>query len=341
MAHGVAFTPLSFTVHDYIHRNLDPRPKALKQFILNELAAQVEQGHSLDFAAPILVEQALQRYQLLNEGLNHLFNYYIIHLNMHHDEGTFKKAMAGFFWVMRERTQIVPDIYKTGDFAQVLKFLAGDDFITAEEGKSDRNGSQKLKIDPESWAASYDLYATSPLTGETALTDEEIANKTLELLRSTNPETDLFISPDQMEAKHTYSIKMTKRFIDIMLKANHGLNSSLSVPTLYHKWLTLDDSRALLKYAGINIEKPSLDSKKEREARFMALATLESVEKAIKELVTNFAESSINLASINWLEGFNANLQDHYRARFEELESGYNAKLTCLNSRFRKSKITI
>lgn len=323
MAHGVGFSPLSFTVHDYVHHDLDPRRKSLEQFVADELAEQVKKGRSLDLIAPLVIEEASKRYQLLNTGLDHLFNYYLKNLNLDHNKSAFKKGMAGFFWVLHERTGIVSNLYKTGDFIQVLKLLAGNDFIETEAEQS-----QNITVNYQSWTTPHDFYTTSALTGESFLTDEEIATKTKELLLA--PSSELYAY--QPENVSSYSVKMTKRFIDVNVTYNHH-NLSFSAPTLYHKWLNLDDNKALLKYAGIVIEKPKIEGEKERDARSIALKTLKDTEKAIKQLTTDFVNYSEQLATNTWLKNNSTSLIDYYKASFEELKNDYDIKLIIATTR--------
>lgn len=315
-AHGVKSSALAFTVHDRIHSELDPRRKSLKQFLINEIAAQVEKGSVFGEVAPILLEKAVKHYQLVNEGLDHLFDYYLTHLCLHHDEDKFKKAMAGFFWILHERVDVAPDLYKTSDFSKVLKILAGEDFIVTGKEKSTED-----KANYESWIAPEDFYPTSPTTGETILTDTEIAKKAMKQILNSNSDPYSLSVFSQEESSLSSNVQMTKRFIDVNYEAKNGKKLSFSVPTLYHKWHNMEDNIALLKYAGVNFEKPDISNKGEREGRAIVLSALGNVEKLIKELVGNFVTCSTEIISTNWLKDNTTNLQDYYRSQFEKLES--------------------
>lgn len=74
IAHSLKFSPLAFTVHDYVHPKQDPRRKALKQFVINKIYADIKAGKAFHILAPLISEQALKRYQLLKTGFNNLFD---------------------------------------------------------------------------------------------------------------------------------------------------------------------------------------------------------------------------------------------------------------------------
>ncbi|HXF90998.1 MAG TPA: hypothetical protein VNJ29_03610 [Candidatus Nitrosotenuis sp.] len=345
-AHGTTFSPLSFTAHDFLHAEADTRRKALKAFVTQELAEQVKKGDVLFKSAPIIIEQAVKRYQLVNESLAHLFNFHVTQLNLDKDESAFKRAMAGFFWILHEQGTFNTYIYKTGDFKDIVRLLADQPLTSAEKKEEPESSSTPTTSSSavkqqnyQLWESPLDFYPTSVLTGETQLTDKEIADNAIEVMSkegftSQNFNSEIF-NYYVKEDPH-YTVTTSKRFIDVDIIGTNGQKFRFSVPTLYHKWLNMDDNLALLKYAGTVIEKPSIDGKKERDARQIAISTLTKVEKALNTLTVDFLESSLKLVDIKWLNEYSESLTDHYRTRYSALDGEYQEQLKAVIESYKK-----
>ncbi len=340
-AHGTMLSPLGFSTHDFLHAEADPRRAALEQFVVDELAAQVKLGDQELKSAPIILEHAVKRYQLLNEGLNHLFNYHLTQLNLYHHEAAFKKAMAGYFWILHEEIVFNPDLYKTNNFKDVLKCLADKMPEVKKDTTSEdlsvllnntKAATPSSEPDYESWDSPEDFFVTSPITGEPQETDEEIAKKAIDYLKSgksrfqyVNNDSFTYLIGDNPISK----VSCSDRFIDIQVTAKNGHKYRLSFPTLFHKWANMDDHLNLLKYAGIALEKPSIDGMKDREKRSIVIKTLGTVKKALDSLVDDFLDQSLKLVDLKWLE--DVSLTSVFQKKGEQLDQEYQEKLKALN----------
>ena len=223
--------------------------------------------------------------------------------------------MARLFVILHEESAVIPQIYETSDFLEVLKLLVGMGTTATEGGSSDKILSQKAFFDVDKTSM------TSPLAGKTTLSDNEIVIRTIKKL---NLDTFSSNSSDPLEFITSYTVEKAPYFIDVSWITKQGQSHHSNFSTLLYEWLNMNDFIALLKYAGVDIIKPVIEDKHEEEARAIAIETFRNIDKAIKELTTDFIESCERIMSVKRLENNNTSLRDYYRLQFEELEKQYN-----------------
>ena len=196
-------------------------------------------------------------------------------------EGDKKPALAGFFWMQHEaspfeatRTRSVEgvsvsdDIFEVDSFSEILEMLT--------------EASKSIINDMESWESFVDRFTTSPLTGMSFLSEDELVNSVrAHFFPEEGPDLNV-------------TLEKNRRFIKINFSKKSGWTRFSMTTTLAHKWDNVDDSLAILKYAGKKLIKPDLNVlgpiHKQRET---AMTFLGKVQEELCGLLDNFREKAM------------------------------------------------
>lgn len=328
-AHGIDLSQLGFGTHDYLHAELDSRRRALEQFVLHEVAIQLKAGDIELKSTPLILDYAVRRFNLLNEGLSSLFNAHLIQLHLSKDTAAFKRAMGGYNWILHEKVVLNSNIYKTNNFNDVLRLMCDMALETTTPPTASTN--DVAEFDYFSWESPHEFIATFPLNGETIETDREIGIKAMEYLKSGKHPTYPYINKENfsfyIDDNAPCSVEISPRFIDVSITGKNAHKYQLSFPTLFHKWANMDDNLGLLRYAGVNLKKPHLDALNTRNARGTAMVMLETTEKELDKMVTDFLNNSLTLTLVEKVYEDSNSIVHDYQAKAEKLENEYREKL--------------
>lgn len=319
MAHGIDMTPVSFTIHDYLHTKIDPRRRALTTFFTHELDKQIENGDITLKSAPIVRKYVTDVFAMYKDALRKLFHLHLNKLSTDNDLSTFQRTIAAMHHLFHEASYLSPKVFEESNFKNILGHIAKQAPIQDEDDSEDSNEESSYD-DLFFFESSIDPFVTSPIDGSSSLTDSEMiaqlksyAGASLSDLPDTAP----------------YKIKETKRFIDVTLTSERGEEKHFAIPTLYQKWNNANDYISLLDYAGTKIQKPQLEGLKLRSQRDQVRTMLATIEKEVETLTNDFFKTSIDLSSktddINELS-----LADAYTLKFNELKENYDAQLSTI-----------
>lgn len=337
-AHGVDVSPLPFTVHDYLHGDVDPRRNALMALFMTEMVKQIKEGDLKVQSKTIVMNYALGMHDMYSKTMKDLFNLFLGKLSKDDDLTAFKKAMVGWFWILHEQPDFSKEVYATGDLKAILNHITGKKSIqlvpTQESAKvgsvNAQSASSDLSLgDIYGWDSPYDCLVSSPATGETFTHDQEIINEIFWHNHDCDDE-GCDISPPDV-SKIAYDINLTKRFVDVVLYQDNGKKVTHSLPTLFHKIKNMDDSIGLLNYAQCKVEKAEIDRKLTRNQREIVISKLKEVNNSMSGLVDFFLEESLKLISS---QDKGTPLAVAYAENFSKLQNEYKSNLE--NSGIRK-----
>lgn len=285
--HGTRMSRVTFSIHDVVHADLDPRENSLEKLIYYATDAFVEMGGNgpgfIKFYTPI----AVRRYMALMACLKAINHAFLSQLLPYAGKEEYKKAMLGFFLMTHEYAFYNSSSFTNNDLADVIHKLVA--------------GSKSGLLSNEAWESSYDPLQTSPFNGASTFSEAELINYAFnnKLVKDNTVSVgksfySLFPQPPREEsirklvhrARATPSI--SGRFIDIEFDLRTGQKKRYTYPTLFLKWHNIDDSLGLLKMAGVKIAKPDIAGLELPEARKVVTKTLNTVRSELMKLIDHF-----------------------------------------------------
>lgn len=290
--HGTSFSMFGFGTHDFLHYLSDRRRHHFLEYVIQEAEAHYLKGGSIPEFTKAFPPFARARYYNVMGSLQETYMNMVSKIIPTYGNKMFQKAMVGFFWIMHETMNFPASLYRTNDFESVLQT------ITAE---TDITGVSFAVENHDSWESDFDPLNTSPITGETGMTDNVIysyvmGNFGIEEANCYKYATYFPEGPIVASDVVGRSIKKSKRFIDVSFHMKDGSELTYTFPTLLHKWMNADDNIGLLAYGGTSLKKPNL--MEASDPRITAQDFLKTVEENIHMHVTYFKEMALSLANV-------------------------------------------
>lgn len=327
--HGETVSALGFAFHDLFHFKLDQRESSLLSYIYSIVAQHVQEGSFAEDVIPHVVSYAVEKYKLIMGSLKK------VHENVTED----KQALAGEFIAFHEALYFPEALFNLSNPADIFKKML--------------EGSLSHYQEIESWENPDDILMTSPSTGETSVSDEDIReialNQALEDSTVVNialmsgiynilnekGESRYVFEPEEQKTirkewlrKARFEVKKTPQFIDVIIKFPNGEKKTYTFPTLVRKWNNIGHSFELLKIAGIEMGKPELTGNFDQD-RQIVIGLLSKVRSELQGLMTAFGEKAI--ASFGEGEG---SYTQEYQAQFNDIEA--RAKQILESSKIQK-----
>jgi hypothetical protein len=224
----------------------------------------------VEFYAPYAVKKYLRIKNAFQE-----INYFFLNtLLSPYEKEEFKRVMAGFFLAVHESSGWSSHVFDQNTLKGVIELFV-------------ENTKENFK-DSESWGSPEDPFETSPSTGQSSLSLEEIKRYALKIHKT---------KEDDMNESDVI-IKKTKQFIDIILVSKNGKKEymkEITYPTLYQKWENMDDTIELIRcMGGKKYQKPDLlKISCPKKKRIVAINTLKYVQSEILSLLDEFKEKSL------------------------------------------------
>jgi len=285
-------TALGFGFHDLLHYKVDPRRRALHTYMRGLVAEYVKQGGFASDVVPQLVPLVVQKYKLMMEALK------VAHKNLEKQE---KEPRIGLFLMQHE----VPTFS-----AQFYTFKTPTEMVEAM-----RSGSEEAYKAVEAWENPDDPLQTSPLTGQSTLTDDQIRDIALQRAQvdgsiyeplgiyqvKAENESIIYITEEanRKAAKGQWIlqnsriiIKRSPQFIDAVFELRNGAKKVYSYPTLYRKWKNSRASLNMLRYAGRDLSQPALQDVSPEDARELVMGFLTEVRQNLTTTMQQFTERS-------------------------------------------------
>ena len=300
-AHGTEFSPVEFALHDKFHEQLDSKHHALYSTVIARVDEHLENGGSATDIEKI-IDAVINHYTALQSAMLGL-QLKIAETYYDSDRETYSKIMNGAFWLTHEYPSVSGEDLEAESFPSVLTSLT----------------SKVLGqfLEKESWENSQDPFETSPITGETKLSDQEITKKFFdeELMKETSVDFLQIIGYEDISfddkrekiISHLDSTEVHRdgsRFIYVTFKFKNGLEKKYRYTTLYHKWRNLDDALGLLGMSGIKIDKPDLtEIEGAGQQRLAAQKTIDRVVGHLKDQIKLFETASLDLITQPFVGG--------------------------------------
>jgi hypothetical protein len=283
--HGVKFSHLGMPLHDALHDKVDRRVYNLTKHVIKRADTFIATGGDAWNFAEIYPPIAVQKFQAVMGALEKIYGDFHTKLLVYRGLHDYRKAMVGFIWAAHEAPHFPAKLYNMNDLGQII------DTITSHSPMSAVNAA----VDEyDSWESSFDPLNTSPLDGSSSLSDDELYYHVLQSRAIEDAQIYKFTlnvrtkTPIYEEGIGASQIVRGKRFIDVSFEMKNGEELKYSYPTLYHKWLNMNDNIGLLAYGGTLIEKPELSCVE--DPRTLALAKLDEVSHGIAAHVKFFRE---------------------------------------------------
>jgi hypothetical protein len=281
--HGVSLSPYGFAAHDRLHAEIDPREDELHRHVLQRGEDYFCKGGNVDDFIEVYPSIAVAKYNLLRGALKEIYKNLGSKLLLRDGLDAYRKVMVGFFWILHEEPNFPSELYDMNDLNAVLKVIT-----PAPNNDLD------------------DPLQTSPLTGKTEMTDEDIIRYALKQTPSA--------ALDDIES---INVTRSPRFIDVTTRFRNGEKTEESFPTLYSEWEDVSDDLGLLEFGGTKIEKPDLT--RVEAPRSVALATLKKVNEEMRALVKHFIEVATFFANYD-PQGQGNSLGNRYFNQHRKLE---------------------
>ncbi len=323
--HGSTLSMYGFAAHEVLHSLLDRRQYELVSYVMREATKYYESGGNIPLFIEVAPKVAAAKYTNLMQSLYDIYDAMVTAYATSDDKPLFHRDIAGFFWILHEKEGSFPsEIYGLTELQDALNMATS--FPTNETEPTEHSDFSTY----DSWDSSFDPLETSPITGASPKSDEEIyslviGNMTMgdaNCYKYTGFYSEIPIQENNIVQK---SIKRTERFIDVAFKLRDGSELAYSFPTLYHKWANMNDNLALLRYAGNTIAKPDLSQ--QAGPREAAQAVLLSVEIGIQSLVQHFRERAIHFALIA-KEGEGSSIAERFSQRVHHLDEQLQQQLS-------------
>jgi hypothetical protein len=334
--HGVELSPLGFGVHDFLHSKIDRRYKKLRSRFIQEADKYVKEGgRGEDFVehyAPYIIGQ----HERLMGGLLGLSDLFLARL-LPYDRQAYEKAMVGFFFAIHEYPHFSEGHLSENSLERILSCMISStkEFV----GKGDESSDDPLN--------------TSPIDGSSALSPEEIKRvafqefiedaQTYSELRSSKGD---YIWNDPSKSKDDkkklllpflaeVTLESSPNNYDVIFKLKSGKQQRYSFTTYHYKWHNVEDPLALLRMAGISMQKPELPADRD-EARKVAHATLNAVSVELKKCLDCFEHWGSYFLSQAY--GADDSLQDDYFLSYGEHKRAVTKILTALRKKAQKDQ---
>jgi hypothetical protein len=314
--HGETASALGFAFHDLFHFKLDQRDSSLLSYIYSIVAQHVQEGGFAEDIIPHIVPFAVEKYKLIMDALR----------KAHESATEDKEALAGEFTAFHEALRFPVELFSFSNPAEVLQTML--------------KGSLSYYEEFDSWESPDDILVTSPLTGETMMSDENIREiaihealedpelVSLALVHNIYNVLDdkgqprYVLDPEEQKTirqewlrKARFEVKKSPQFIDVIIKLPNGEKKTYMLPTLVRKWNNIDHSFDLLEIAGIKMEKPTLTGIPEKD-RKIAMDLLANVRSGLQDLMTAFGRKAID----SFGEGEGSYTQE-YQTKFNDIEA--------------------
>lgn len=313
--HGEEASSLGFAFHDLFHFKLDERRASLLAHIYSEVGGYVRQGYFASDVIPNIAPFAVEKYNLIREALK----------KAHEGVKEDRHARAGEFAAFHEVLSFPANLFALSSPVEMLKVML--------------EGSVSGYEEDEAWENPEDVLVTSPLTGESPKSDEDIKElafpKVLEdqtvfvpidVYYKTNeqgertyvyePEAQKLIRAEWLRKNTRFGVKRSPQFIDATFEFLNGEKKTYSFPTLVRKWNNIGHSLEILKLAGIDVEKPELTREDLDLARQIAIGVLTHVRSELQGAIQAFGEK----AKACFGEG-NGSYAAEYAAKFNDIEA--------------------
>jgi len=313
--HGEEASPLGFAFHDLFHFKLDERRASLLEHTYSQVSGYVGQGYFASDIIPHIVLLAIEKYSLIREALRKA------HESVKEDQ----YARAGEFAAFHEVFSFPEALFGMSNPVDVLKAML----------KGSLSGYDK----PEAWENPEDVLETSPVTGESLKSDEDIKEiafsafledptifvpyeiyyKISEQGGKTyvyDPEEQKPIKAEWLRNKTRFGIKKSPQFIDATFTFPNGEKKTYTFPTLVRKWNNIGHSLAILGFAGIDIQKPVLIGEDPNADRQVAIGALTQVRLKLQHLIQAFGEK----AQVCFGEG-EGSYTAEYALKFDAIEA--------------------
>lgn len=294
-AHGTEASPLEFALHDDAHSDMDGKEKALINSILGLLDQHLEQGGSVENAEAIvqIATDHFKAFQVSMLMLQKMFMdaYY------HSDLDRYNSIMNGFFWPTHEYSVISNEDLGAQDFSAALESIC----------KKATDAFSK----PGAWENQEDPLMTSPTTGDSQLSDDQIIKGYFEqeLLQKIPSELYFYLNCQDAQSEEEKKQRLInalvgkpvverigKRFIKVKFAFKNGFTKEFSSPTLYHKWRNIEDANGLLGITGNSVQKSDLEAVNEFEAqRQTAQKTISQITTHLKEQISLFKDEALKM----------------------------------------------
>ncbi len=288
-AHGVRMSPEWFAIHDAFHWKDDMRFLAIVNHVMRMTDQYVKKGASAEEFLEAYIPYAVRSYNRMMESLEKLFE----EIQRVGPEEEQRRAFAGYILMLHEYSpynfnSVSPQLEEFED-----AFTQGD--LGTLMGKFIESVKRNLAL-PKAWESAEDLLMTSPLTGESPVSDEDIMKSLDEKLQHHKIREVIDAEERQkiMRDIARRTIERSRRFITVRTMWKDGFEEPMAIfPTLAHKWDNMDDSLALLEYAGVSIEKPDLSSIESPEEQYrVAQEVLGQVQGELQNLMDSFRATS-------------------------------------------------
>lgn len=320
-AHGLDLSPVEFGLHDYAHKKVDRKTKAVLDTVTTLTNKHLEEGGTTQ-ESPRITKAVADHFKVLQTCMllvqkRIMDKYYLS------DPVKYNEIVNGSFWAEHEYSTLDHEDLLRPSFSEIIKSL-----------------SEKVQSGftmNESWENSYDPLNTSPLTGESSLSDQQIIKKVFDdfVLKDLDYMSffmgNIFHNPDSEEEKketflnalHSVDVKrQSGRYINVVFHFKNGFQKSYRLPTLYHKWRNIDDANGLLELSGQKVLKPNL-SEIEDPAQQSAQArnTIDKIVDHLKEQIATYEREALSFVNDPEEDLKGMSLHDYYAASFEQLNS--------------------
>jgi hypothetical protein len=314
-AHGTRLG--AFGLHDALHGMVDPRQRSLESYIVEEADHYVGRGGDAINFIERFTPHAVRQHRALMSALLNIYQDFITRLLPAYGRQEFVETMNGFFWVQHEASGYSPFSYKSHDLEGIIEKLAR----AAVSGLRDKYG----------WESSFDPLETSPIDGRSALTQEQMVhyafeNRLVKDRRIILPSSYYQQYPLPGQAEYLRGLARKKqikakvssspRFIDVAFSFNSGQQITYTFPTLFHKWLNMDDSIGLLNLKGSDrLTKPFLQGTP--YPRQLAIQTLDKVRERLEQTIYHWRDRAIFFAKYSRPDGSTLS-NEYFKEHFKE-----------------------
>ncbi len=337
-AHGTKISKLGFAVHDMLHHHVDPRQDEVERSFIEAADKYLREGGRTEDFSKHYLPYIIGQYQRAMQGLHNLSDLFLARL-LPHDKQAYDRAMVGFFYAVHEFPSFEAEYLSEGSLQNILSKMIC--------------GTRRTLHSDQAWESSEDPLTTSPLDGTSAFSDEEIKKHAFRIF--SNDQSTLFnlrsLKGDYLWATFFKSdeernkalvglledVVLTKSpaFHAVTFKMKSGKRQRYSFPTLSHKWNNMEDSLALLKIAGISIQKPELPADRD-EARKIAQTTLDGVSGELNKCLDSFEHWGSYF--LNQAYGVDESLQDDYFISYGEHKREVSKILTALRKKAQQEQ---
>lgn len=276
-AHGFKdsekFSNFGYLYHDVFHANFDNKRRVLKTYIFNTLEKKLLQNQFSKELVQKLTYKATEKYKNILNLFKLIIHKKMFELSKQNNTGSLDKYIVGLFIAIHEYPSWNLDMFETDN---------GFELINIFTKKIISKFQSRIM-----WESPDDILKTSPINGDSSLSDSEIIQIYKDSLD------DVVIDYNSMEK--TKVNRSSKRFIEVDIFMKNGKHFKQSFATLYHKFLNSQDNINLLSLAGINIDFPKLSEDNVQQARSCVQDHLERIRIHLIDQVLKFKDMAQSL----------------------------------------------